>query len=331
MPNATESMEHAPRSQAAAAHGGAGDPGPRGPAPASAGRAADLAASACPTGCPADGSPVVQVTGLWKRFGTAVVLENVDFQVAPGEVVAIIGPSGAGKSTFLRCVNYLQAFERGRLRVLAHELRGLEEPDYIRPSRAVLSAIRAQVGMVFQSFNLFPHLTVLDNITLGPRETRRLPRDEAEAAAMALLARVGLQDRARSYPRRLSGGQQQRVAICRALAMQPRIMLFDEPTSMLDPELVGEVLAVIRELADEGMTMLLATHEMSFARDVADTVAFMAERRIVEVGPARQVLTAPRARRTRAFLRRVLEQVPVAEDDLEDGSDGPEGPTLREG
>jgi len=267
---------------------------------------------------------VVEVRGLGKRFGRNRVLEDIDLDVHAGEVVAVIGPSGAGKSTFLRCVNYLQPFDRGRLRVLRHELQGTEEPGYRRPAPATLTAIRTRVGMVFQTFNLFPHLTVQENITLGPTETKGMPRGEADDLALRLLARVGLQDKAKAYPRRLSGGQQQRVAICRALAMQPEIMLFDEPTSMLDPELVGEVLAVIRELADDGMTMLLATHEMSFARDVADTVVVMAERRIVETGPAREVLTAPRTRRTRAFLHRVLDHAAVP-DDEDDSADAGEG------
>ena len=256
--------------------------------------------------------PVIEASRLCKRFGRNAVLEDVDLRVRLGEVVAIIGPSGAGKSTFLRCLNHLHAFERGRLRVLEHELRGTEEPGYARPTSATLTEIRTHVGMVFQTFNLFPHLTVLENVTLGPTEVRRLPRAQAEDLALQLLARVGLREKARAYPRRLSGGQQQRVAICRALAMQPRVLLFDEPSSMLDPELVGEVLAVIRELAEEGMTMVLATHEMSFARDVADTVVFMADRRVVESGPAVQVLTEPREGRTRVFLRRVLERAAPA-------------------
>ncbi len=261
--------------------------------------------------------PAIAVRGLCKRFAKQSVLEDVTLDIQPGEVVAVIGPSGAGKSTLLRCVNYLQPFESGRIDVLGHRLTGTREAEYRRPPHATLVEIRTHIGMVFQTFNLFPHLTVLQNITLAPTEVLHRPRAEAEATAMELLGRVGLRDKASAYPRRLSGGQQQRVAICRALAMQPQVMLFDEPTSMLDPELVGDVLAVIRELAEEGMTMLLATHEMSFARDVADTVVFMAERRIVERGPAREVLTSPREPRTRSFLRRVL---------LQEGDDAPDAP-----
>jgi ABC-type polar amino acid transport system ATPase subunit len=275
-----------------------------------------------PPDAEAPAEPVITVEHLHKRFGRNTVLEDVNLRVQTGEVVALIGPSGAGKSTFLRCLNYLHPFERGRVRVLDHEIVGTEEPEHVRPGHAALTAIRARVGMVFQTFNLFPHLTVLENITLGPVEVRRMARAEADALGLQLLSRVGLRERARTYPRRLSGGQQQRVAICRALAMQPQVMLFDEPTSMLDPELVGEVLAVIRELAEDGMTMCLATHEMSFARDVADTVVFMAERRVVEAGPAVQVLTDPRERRTRVFLRRVLEHAVPAEAEEAEAAGG---------
>jgi polar amino acid transport system ATP-binding protein len=267
-------------------------------------------------------APVIEVEHLGKRFGRNAVLEDISLTVRQREIVALIGPSGAGKSTFLRCLNYLHPFERGRVSVLGHEIVGTEEPGYLRPGQGALTAIRAQVGMVFQTFNLFPHLTALENITLGPIEVRRMPRAQAEELGLQLLARVALRDRARYYPRSLSGGQQQRVAICRALAMQPQVMLFDEPTSMLDPELVGEVLAVIRELAEDGMTMCLATHEMAFARDVADTVFFMAEHRVVESGPARQVLTEPRERRTRVFLRRVLEHAAPAEAEEAEATGG---------
>lgn len=248
----------------------------------------------------------LDIQHLTKRFGKLTILEDVSLTVASGEVVAVIGPSGAGKSTLLRCVNYLHPFERGQITILGRKLHGIEVGP--APDRKSLTDIRSQVGMVFQRFNLFPHLTALENVILGPMEVSGTSRDEAVADAERLLDLVGLKAKRDVYPRRLSGGQQQRVAICRALAMHPKLMLFDEPTSALDPELVGDVLAVIRQLADDGMTMLLATHEMSFARDVADTVIFMANKRIVETGPARDVLTSPKEERTRTFLRRVLEQ-----------------------
>lgn len=260
---------------------------------------------------------VLDIKGLSKRFGQNTVVEGIDLQVRRGEVVAIIGPSGAGKSTLLRCANYLTPFEQGTLTVLGHELRGTDETGH-PPSREVLTRIRSQVGMVFQSFNLFPHLTVIENIVLGPMEVKGLSRADAEANALRLLKRVGLAEKQNVFPRRLSGGQQQRVAICRALAMEPELMLFDEPTSALDPELVGEVLKVMKDLATEGMTMLVVTHEMGFARDVAHRVVVMADRGIVESGPAHEIFNNPRERRTQSFLRRVLER--TAEDEAEDAN-----------
>ncbi|MDA8194925.1 MAG: amino acid ABC transporter ATP-binding protein [Thermaerobacter sp.] len=244
---------------------------------------------------------VVDIKGLAKHFGDRVVFDNVSLAVHKSEVVAIIGPSGVGKSTLIRCVNHLHPFNAGTIDVLGYHLQG-----DVAPSKPMLRELRSRVGMVFQTFNLFPHLTVLDNIILGPIEVKRLPRAQVTERAMDLLAMMGLQQRAQMYPKRLSGGEQQRVAICRALAMEPEIMLFDEPTSMLDPELVGEVLEAIRRLAKQGMTMLLVTHEMMFAKDVADTVVVMADHTVAERGPARQVLESPQTERARAFLRRVL-------------------------
>lgn len=265
---------------------------------------------------------VVDVQGLTKRFGDRTIFKDISLKVRKSEVVAVIGPSGVGKSTFIRCINYLHPFDEGTIQVLGHEIHGtLSGPP---PSKAVLRDIRTHVGMVFQTFNLFQHLTVLDNIVLGPTEVKKVPRDRAVARAMELLAMMGLTERAGMFPRRLSGGEQQRVAICRALAMEPRIMLFDEPTSMLDPELVGEVLEAIRRLAVQGMTMILVTHEMSFAKDVADTVVVMAENTIAEMGPAREVLEAPKTKRAQAFLTRVLRPMapPADERSALGGDDG---------
>lgn len=259
-------------------------------------------------------SIAVEIEGLTKRFGERVIFRDVSLAVKRSEVVAIIGPSGVGKSTFIRCVNYLHPFDGGTIDVLGHTLQGSREGS--PPSRAELREIRTKVGMVFQTFNLFQHLTVLDNITIAPIEVKGMERAAARERAMDLLDQMGLTERANVYPRRLSGGESQRVAICRALAMDPDLMLFDEPTSMLDPELVGDVLAAIRKLADEGMTMILVTHEMQFAREVADTVVVMADQTIAEMGPAREVLANPKTERARAFLDRVLN--PMAQS----GSDG---------
>ena len=244
---------------------------------------------------------MISVRSLCKRHGAREVLVGVTAKVAKGETIAIVGPSGGGKTTLLRCLNYLEGFHAGEVEIAGVTLRpGMASGD------PALRRLRTRVGMVFQQFNLFPHLTALDNIALAPRVVKRTERLAAERAALELLARVGLADRAASYPHELSGGQQQRVAIARALAMRPAVLLFDEPTSALDPELVGEVLAVIEDLASTGTTMIVVTHEIGFARRMADQVAFMDDGRVVEQGPPEQVLDAPQHDRTRAFLARVL-------------------------
>ncbi|MBW8480793.1 amino acid ABC transporter ATP-binding protein [Actinomadura parmotrematis] len=242
-------------------------------------------------------APAIEIAGLRKAFGDHEVLRGIDLAVAAGEVVCVIGPSGSGKSTLLRCVNLLEEPTGGTVRVAGAEVT---DPD------ADIDAIRRGIGMVFQSFNLFPHLTALGNVTVAQRKVLGRGRAEAERIGREGLARVGLADKVDAYPDRLSGGQQQRVAIARALAMGPAVMLFDEPTSALDPELVGDVLGVMRDLAAEGMTMLVVTHEMSFAREVADRVVFMDGGVVVEEGPAARVIGAPEHERTRAFLSRVL-------------------------
>jgi polar amino acid transport system ATP-binding protein len=233
-----------------------------------------------------------------KSFGKVEVLKGIDLAVAEHEVVCMIGASGSGKSTLLRCVNLLEPLDRGRIVVGDQELT----------ARSVdVNVVRRRIGIVFQAYNLFPHMSVLDNITLAPRKALKLPRAEAEARALELLERFGLSDKRDDYPDRLSGGQQQRVAIVRALAMQPQLMLLDEVTSALDPELVAEVLGVIRELASEGMTMLIATHEMSFARDIADRVVFLDEGVIREDGTPEEIFSAPKEPRTQQFLQRIIE------------------------
>jgi polar amino acid transport system ATP-binding protein len=249
--------------------------------------------------------PVVRLENVHKSFGDNHVLRGIDLEVRTGEVLTIIGPSGSGKSTLLRCVNLLEPLQSGRIFFEGEEItrRGTD-----------LSAIRQRIGMVFQQFNLFPHLTVLDNLTLATRRIRRRPREEAEKRAHELLSRVGLSEKAGQHPHQLSGGQQQRVAIARALMMEPSVMLFDEVTSALDPELVGEVLIVMRDLARDGMTMLVVTHEMQFAREVGDRLVFMDEGRIVEEGVPATVLDAPREERTRRFLRRSLQLAHSLED-----------------
>jgi ABC-type polar amino acid transport system ATPase subunit len=254
------------------------------------------------------GEPLVLVEGVVKRYGADTVLDRVSLSVGTGQVMVVIGPSGSGKSTLLRCIARLEPIQRGRI-LLDGTLAsaGTEEPGP-GPEGAALRGLRHDVGMVFQSFNLFPHLTVLENITLAPRRVRRLAPAEADAQAMELLQRVDLADKRDAYPARLSGGQQQRAAIARALAMRPRIMLFDEVTSALDPELVGEVLKTMRELAEQGMTMLVVTHEMGFARDVADDVVFMDRGAIVERAAPDQIFREPAEARTRAFLERLLER-----------------------
>ena len=254
-----------------------------------------------------DAEPIVVLDRIWKSFGPLEVLTDVTLSVPRGEVVCIIGPSGAGKSTLLRCINHLETINDGTIHfdgkpVYRYQVNGKLVID---PDRRV-EAIRTQIGMVFQSFNLFPHLTALGNVIEAPVYVLREPVAEARARGLALLAKVGLSEKANSYPHQLSGGQQQRVAIARALAMNPKLMLFDEATSALDPELVGEVLRVMRQLAREGMTMIVVTHEMDFAREVADRVVFMDCGNIVEEGPPAEVFTKPRSPRTRQFLQSIL-------------------------
>ena len=253
-------------------------------------------------------TPLIRVRDLRKTFGKLEVLRGVSFDVQRGEVMAIIGPSGSGKSTLLRCLNFLEEYEAGEV-LFDSTLVGYRKDaaGRLRPdSERNIRRVRARMGMVFQSFNLFPHKTVLENVTEGPVIVQRAPRAEAEERARALIARVGLTDKLATYPPQLSGGQQQRAAIARALAMQPDAMLFDEPTSALDPELVGEVLDVMRTLANEGMTMVVVTHEMGFARQVADRVMMMDRGEIVELAPPNQIFGAPSSPRTAEFLRRVV-------------------------
>ena len=243
--------------------------------------------------------PLIRAEELRKSFGDNLVLDDIDLEVGVGEVLVVIGPSGSGKSTLLRCVNLLEPIDSGRI-----FLEGQE----ITAKRVDVSAVRQRIGIVFQQFNLFPHLRAIDNVTLAARRVKRMPRSKSEERARELLARVGLQEKAKQYPHQLSGGQQQRVAIARALMMEPHVMLFDEVTSALDPELVGEVLVVMRDLAQEmGMTMLVVTHEMQFARDVGDRLIFMDDGRIVEQGKPQEVLDRPKEERTRRFLRRTLQ------------------------
>ena len=246
---------------------------------------------------------MIEIVDLWKSFGTLPVLKGVSLQVERGSVVAIIGPSGSGKSTLLRCINLLEDPDRGHIRVGDREMRFGAGGRNNHGDRE-LSAFRAATGMVFQHFNLFPHMTAIGNVMTGPSIVKGMPRREAAEIARALLAKVGLADKADSYPSQLSGGQRQRVAIARALAMNPALMLCDEVTSALDPELVGEVLAVIEQLAEEGMTMIIVTHEVAFAHEVADLVAFMSGGVIVESGRPGQILEHPENPRTRAFLAR---------------------------
>ncbi|WP_298727731.1 amino acid ABC transporter ATP-binding protein [uncultured Ferrovibrio sp.] len=252
-------------------------------------------------------SSMVKVEALHKSFGKLQVLNNVDLEVATGEVVVMIGASGSGKTTLLRCINLLEVPERGRI-FIEGEPMGLHQPDgSFRPlADSILDQRRAHIGMVFQRFNLFPHLTVLGNVMLGPLLVRKLPKAEARALAERQLEKVGLAEKLNVYPSKLSGGQQQRVAIARALAMEPKLMLFDEPTSALDPELVGEVLETMRQLADDGMTMVIVTHEMHFARDVADRVCFLGNGQILEQGPPEKIFAEPEHERTRTFLRRTM-------------------------
>jgi polar amino acid transport system ATP-binding protein len=252
-------------------------------------------------------APMVKAEGVHKSFGRLEVLRGIDLEVAPKEVMCMIGPSGSGKSTFLRCINHLEKIDAGRLSVDG-ELVGYRQRGnklYELPDSEVCKK-RSEIGMVFQRFNLFPHMTALDNIMEAPLLVKKESRTKAEARARRLLQRVGLSDKVDCYPNQLSGGQQQRVAIARALAMEPKLMLFDEPTSALDPELVGEVLDVMRGLAKDGMTMVVVTHEMGFAREVGDSLVFMDGGVIVETGTPREVLSNPKHERTKAFLSKVL-------------------------
>jgi polar amino acid transport system ATP-binding protein len=260
--------------------------------------ASDRLTEAVPEG--ANGAEILRVEGIHKRFGRLRVLRGIDLQVDRGQVICVIGPSGAGKSTLLRCINLLEPPEEGRILLEGREITGAEPAEGI-------NFVRQRVGMVFQQFNLFPHKTARENVTLAQEKVLERSRADARATADALLARVGLADKMDEYPDRLSGGQQQRVAIARALAMDPHVMLFDEITSALDPELIKEVLDVMRELAAEGMTMVVVTHEMGFAREVADHVVFMDEGLVVEAGPPAQILESPRNERTQRFLGLVLE------------------------
>ncbi len=243
------------------------------------------------------GEPIIYCKDVNKWFGNFHVLKDVNLDVAPQEVLVIIGPSGSGKSTFIRCINRLEEHQEGTIIVdgieLSHDVRNI-------------AAIRSEIGMVFQQFNLFPHLTVMENITLAPRFVRRQARRDADEIALQLLERVGIPEQARKYPAQLSGGQQQRVAIARALAMQPKIMLFDEPTSALDPEMIKEVLDVMQELAESGMTMLVVTHEMGFAREVADRIVLFDEGRIIEIGTPDHFFENPQHERTKLFLSQIL-------------------------
>ena len=240
---------------------------------------------------------LIEITGLHKSYGAFEALRGIDLQIAHGEVVVIVGPSGSGKSTLIRCINLLEDYQRGEVRV---------DGQRVQRGKA-LATVRAEVGMVFQSFNLFPHLNALHNVALGPLRVRGMSRIDADARAAALLAKVGLADHAHKLPGQLSGGQQQRVAIARALAMEPKVLLFDEPTSALDPEMVGEVLAVMQALAHTGVTMVIVTHEMGFARRVADRVIFMEGGLIVEQAAPETFFGAPREPRTQAFLQAILQ------------------------
>jgi polar amino acid transport system ATP-binding protein len=251
--------------------------------------------------------PMVLAEKVSKNFGTNRVLRGISLEVARGQVLCIVGPSGSGKSTFLRCINHLERVDAGRLSIDGELVGYRQKGGKLYEQKLSEAALqRREIGTVFQRFNLFPHLTAMENITLAPIRVKGLSKAKATARANELLARVGLADKGDAYPAHLSGGQQQRVAIARALAMDPKLMLFDEPTSALDPELVGEVLEVMKELAKSGMTMVVVTHEMGFAREVADTLVFMDEGVVVEAGPPRQVLSNPQHGRTKEFLSKVL-------------------------
>ena len=251
--------------------------------------------------------PIIKVEHLYKNFGSLEVLKDCNLEVNEGEVVCIIGPSGGGKSTFLRSLNHLETITSGKIWIDGKLIDDrTHEHNHAKISKKETEAVLLELGMCFQRFNLFPHLTVLQNVMLAPVDIRKMPKDEAKALAKDLIARVGLSDKLDEYPSRLSGGQQQRVAIARALAMKPRIMLFDEPTSALDPELVGEVLQVMKDLAKSGMTMLVVTHEIGFAREVADKVVFMYDGTMLETGTPEKIFNSPDNERTAAFLNAVL-------------------------
>ncbi|MFF3767371.1 amino acid ABC transporter ATP-binding protein [Streptomyces sp. NPDC001922] len=251
--------------------------------------------------------PMVRAQGVHKSYGPVEVLKGIDLEVATGEVFCLIGPSGSGKSTFLRCINHLEKVNAGRLTVDGDLVGYRERSGRLHELKDhEVARRRRDIGMVFQRFNLFPHMTAVENVMEAPLRVRKEPKAAARDRALQLLGRVGLADKARNYPSQLSGGQQQRVAIARALAMEPKLMLFDEPTSALDPELVGDVLDVMRGLAEDGMTMIVVTHEMGFAREAGDAVVFMDDGIVVESGHPRQVLTAPRHERTQTFLSKVL-------------------------
>jgi ABC-type polar amino acid transport system ATPase subunit len=252
-----------------------------------------------------DSGAVVHAEQIRKSFGDNVVLDGIDFNVDRGKTLVVIGPSGSGKSTLLRCINLLEPIDSGRI---------FFEGQEITRKGVKLNQVRQQIGIVFQQFNLFPHLRVIDNLTLGARRVKKIPRKVAEERALKLLERVGLPEKARDYPHQLSGGQQQRVAIARALVMEPHVMLFDEVTSALDPELVGEVLVVMRDLAQSGMTMVVVTHEMQFAREVGDRLIFMDEGKIVEQGNPVDVIDRPKQERTKRFLRRSLQMAHSLEE-----------------
>ncbi|OAI92362.1 amino acid ABC transporter ATP-binding protein [Pseudomonas putida] len=251
---------------------------------------------------------VIEALDIHKSFGALQILKGVSLQVKRGEVVVLIGASGSGKTTFIRCINLLEDIQGGRIRVNGHAMGYRERPDgsLVRDSERNIARQRRDIGMVFQRFNLFPHMTALENIIEAPVQVLGVPKAEALEQAKQLLARVGLADKGGHYPSMLSGGQQQRVAIARALAMKPQAMLFDEPTSALDPEIVGEVLQVMKELAEEGMTMVVVTHEMGFAKEVADRVVVLDQGELIEQGPPEQIFNHPTHPRTRAFLSRVL-------------------------
>ncbi len=255
----------------------------------------------------AEGPGTVHIRKLVKSFGARKVLRDINLDVACGEVCCVIGPSGSGKSTLMRCIDGLEDIDSGVLKVNGEHLGYVEEETHFRAlKRRQLRQQRTQIGMVFQQFNLFPNMTALENVTVGQVLVKRMPKAEAKERALSLLARVGLHGHEQHYPAQLSGGQQQRVAIARSLALDPKVMLFDEPTSALDPELVGDVLDVMKQLAGEGMTMMVATHEMGFAREVGDSLIFMADGYIVERGDPREVLANPKEARTQQFLRKVL-------------------------